>query len=108
MTSFAPSPSTLGLFLLLSATPLTGCGHKCPPPPKPLPAVVTTVEKLVPCMGPMHSNLPDDKKWAFYAEAKGDILKGSATLPPTEVLAVFNLIDYLATQLAACNAVKTP
>ena len=66
------------------------------------------MEVRVPCMAPMHSSLPNDAKWTFYAEAKGDILKGSATLPPSEVLAVFNLIDYLATQLATCNAAKTP
>lgn len=67
-------------------------------------------------MTPMHSSLPDDTRWT-YTKVAGelviesshtDVLAGSAVIPPTEVLAIFNMLDYLADQTARCNAVKAP
>jgi hypothetical protein len=60
----------------------------------------------------MHLSLPNDGKWTYTTDAGElvvngshiDILKGSAVLPPSEVLAVFGLIDYLSEQIARCNA----
>lgn len=63
-------------------------------------------------MTPMHSSLPNDTKW-IYTTAAGelviaanhtDVLAGSAVIPPSEVVAVFNVLDYLADQLARCHA----
>lgn len=64
-------------------------------------------------MGAMHSSVPNDEKWTFV-DNKGelvingahlDVLAGSAILPPSELAALFTLIDYLTTQTARCNAV---
>ena len=67
-------------------------------------------------MAPMHSSVPNDRKWTFVNDAgelvigtsHTDVLKGSAIVPPSEVLALFNLIDYLSTQIERCNAAAHP
>lgn len=119
MTSPASSKIILGLSLLLSAAASSGCAKKCPPPKEPLPpppAEVRVVEKPVPCMAPMTSNIPDDSKWIFTQHAgtfvdgvtgeKRDIVMGAGVLPPTELAAVFTTIEYLIAQLAGCRAIK--
>lgn len=71
------------------------------------------MEKPVPCLAPMRSSVPDDAKW-IWAKNKGelvvdgkttDVLGGSAVLPPSEVLAIFNMIEYLSAQMERCRAV---
>jgi len=61
----------------------------------------------------MKSSVPDDSKW-IWADKKGalvvdgstkDVLGGSAVLPPSEVLAIFNMIEYLSEQMERCRAV---
>lgn len=73
------------------------------------------MEKPVPCLAPMRSSVPDDAKW-IWAKNKGelvvdgkttDVLGGSAVLPPSEVLAIFNMIEYLSAQMERCRAVTT-
>lgn len=63
----------------------------------------------------MRSSVPDDAKW-IWAKNKGelvvdgkttDVLGGSAVLPPSEVLAIFNMIEYLSAQMERCRAVTT-
>lgn len=71
------------------------------------------MEKPVSCMTQMRSSVPDDSKW-IWADAKGelvvngttkDVLGGSAVLPPSEVLAIFSMIEYLSEQMERCRAV---
>ncbi len=64
-------------------------------------------------MAKMHSSVPNDRKWTFAQESGElvvgashiDVLKGSAIVPPSEVLALYNMIDYLSAQIDRCNAV---
>lgn len=57
-------------------------------------------------MRPPTTVLPDDRKW-IYPEIDGR-RTGWANLPPSEILAIVHMVEYLTEQLAACNAVATP
>lgn len=104
MTYPVSSRNTLALSLMLSAPLLSGCGNSCPPVEKPLPPPppeIRIVQTIEPCMAdPTLSKIPDPDQWTF------DKPTGWAHLPPSEVLRVRYLLDFITQNLAACHAVK--
>jgi hypothetical protein len=53
---------------------------------------------------PTEGSLPDERNWLF-PEIDGKPT-GWANLPPTEVVAIVSMVQYLTEQLAACHALQ--
>ena len=58
------------------------------------------MEKLVQCMKLPTVMLPDDRKW-IYPQLDGKPT-GWAQIPPSEVISIVGLVQYLTEQLNAC------